>query len=194
MPVTIARLGLLYCRKDMAVGQRRGGDSAGIESSLNLADLSCLPLTPVMGSGRALLQPQEVEDAALRLAFLALSNPSKRPPGVCEPDWSTSRQEGGGAEEERPPVCRVDSPLLRVYDAVGPETLPMVQILQRFARYQGNSVGRRRRHDFGKDLEKMDHKPLLVTVVLRAHVFFVASNEIFTCCCCCCFWVTMLSK
>mmetsp|Transcript_53173 Transcript_53173/g.106640 ORF Transcript_53173/g.106640 Transcript_53173/m.106640 type:complete len:583 (+) Transcript_53173:170-1918(+) len=139
MPVTIARLGLLYCRKDMAVGQRRGGDSAGIESSLNLADLSCLPLTPVMGSGRALLQPQEVEDAALRLAFLALSNPSKRPPGVCEPDWSTSRQEGGGAEEERPPVCRVDSPLLRVYDAVGPETLPMVQILQRFARYQGNS-------------------------------------------------------
>ena len=70
LPVTIATLGLLYCKTDGLVGQAGSG--------LNLIDLSLLPLTPILGSGMAPLQPQEVSDAAERLAFLALTDPQLR--------------------------------------------------------------------------------------------------------------------
>jgi hypothetical protein len=51
MPVTIACVGLLYCKADISVGQGHGGNK------LNMIDLSVLPLTPIMGSGRAPIQP-----------------------------------------------------------------------------------------------------------------------------------------
>ena len=68
--VTIATLGLWYCKSDGLVGPARSG--------LNLIDLSLLPVTPILGSGTAPLQPQEVTDAAERLAFLALTDPQLR--------------------------------------------------------------------------------------------------------------------
>jgi hypothetical protein len=71
LPVSIASLGLLYCKNDGVVGQ----DGSG----LNLIDMALLPLTPIVGSGTAPLQPQEVMDAAERLAFLAFSDPAMRP-------------------------------------------------------------------------------------------------------------------
>lgn len=40
--VTIAVLGLLYCKEDGLIGQRAGSDV------INLIDLSLLPLTPIM--------------------------------------------------------------------------------------------------------------------------------------------------
>jgi hypothetical protein len=72
LPVTVACLGLLYCKTDGIVGQdeRKG---------LNLIDLSLLPLTPILGDGTAPLQPQEVSDASDRLVYLALTDPLKRP-------------------------------------------------------------------------------------------------------------------
>ena len=48
LPVSIASLGLLYCKNDAVVGQ--GG------SGLNLIDMALLPLTPIVGNGTAPLQ------------------------------------------------------------------------------------------------------------------------------------------
>ena len=45
LPVSIACLGLLYCKTDGLIGQTRDK-----EASLNLIDLSLLPLTPIMVS------------------------------------------------------------------------------------------------------------------------------------------------
>lgn len=46
LPVTIASLGLLYDKRDGLIGQRRSVGNN--EASLNLIDLSLLPLTPIM--------------------------------------------------------------------------------------------------------------------------------------------------
>lgn len=43
LPVSIPCLGLLYDKQDGLIGQTRGNDA-----SLNLIDLSLLPLTPIM--------------------------------------------------------------------------------------------------------------------------------------------------
>lgn len=43
LPVSIPCLGLLYDKKDGLIGQTRDNDA-----SLNLIDLSLLPLTPIM--------------------------------------------------------------------------------------------------------------------------------------------------
>ena len=43
LPVSVACLGLLYQKSDGMIGQQRGG-----KASLNLIDLSLLPLTPIM--------------------------------------------------------------------------------------------------------------------------------------------------
>ena len=48
LPVSIASLGLLYCKNDGVVGQ----DGKG----LNLIDIAMLPLTPIVGNGTAPLQ------------------------------------------------------------------------------------------------------------------------------------------
>lgn len=47
LPVTIASLGLLYDKSDGLIGQVRGNKN---EATLNLIDLSLLPLTPIMVS------------------------------------------------------------------------------------------------------------------------------------------------
>ena len=115
MPVSIASLSLLYSKEDGGtVGQdqkesRRLLTRKGKPVKLNLIDLSLLPLTPIMGSGQAPLQPQEVSDAAKRLAYLALSNPAHRPL------QTTHTREIADLQR--------NNPNLRVYDAVGPENI-----------------------------------------------------------------------
>jgi len=47
LPVSVACLGLLYQKSDGMIGQQRGG-----KASLNLIDLSLLPLTPIMVNTR----------------------------------------------------------------------------------------------------------------------------------------------
>jgi hypothetical protein len=47
LPTTIAALGLLYDKTDGLIGQLRTKSN---EASLNLIDLSLLPLTPIMVS------------------------------------------------------------------------------------------------------------------------------------------------
>ena len=74
LPVSIACLGLLYCKWNGSVGQENTEDN-----KINLIDLALLPLCPIVGSGSAPLQPQEVTDAAERIAFLALCDPATRP-------------------------------------------------------------------------------------------------------------------
>lgn len=129
IPVTIASLGLLYCRDDITVGQDRA--SPGMNTArekgvkLNLIDLSLLPLTPIMGSGEAPLQPMEVSDASKRIAYLACSDPSTRP-----------KQEKKSSSIKK---LHDLHPRLRYYDAVGPETISIVELLRRFAKYQGKS-------------------------------------------------------
>eukprot|EP01041_Mallomonas_annulata_P011395 gene11395-23843_t len=111
LPVTIACLGLLYCKNDGVVGQD------GLQ--LNLVDLALLPLTPILGNGKAPVQPQEVMDAAQRIAFLAFSNPAQRPAGRVLKSFAAT-------------------PTARFYDAVGPEVLTLLEVLQKFAKYNGN--------------------------------------------------------
>ena len=130
MPVTIACLGLLYCKADVVVGQQHG------RGKMNLIDLSVLPLTPIMGSGRAPLQPQEVEDAAIRIAYLALCDPAADRPQSSTIASSTRLQ---GLARRAVAEGGAESPALRIYDAVGPETMSIIDLLQRFARYQGNA-------------------------------------------------------
>lgn len=122
MPVTIACLGLIYCKRDAVVGQGLN------DQYLNMTDLPLLPLTPIMGSGLAPLQPQEVGDAAIRLAFLALSDPAERPSDSLSCSLSSL---------QTTPLCG-GGELLRVYDAVGPEVISMHDLLERFARFQGS--------------------------------------------------------
>jgi nucleoside-diphosphate-sugar epimerase len=129
IPVTIASLGLLYCKDDITVGQDRVGPDMNTAREkgvkLNLIDLSLLPLTPIMGSGKAPLQPMEVSDASKRIAFLATCDPSVRP-----------RQDKKSSTIEK---LHALHPGLRYYDAVGPETISILELLRRFAKYQGKN-------------------------------------------------------
>jgi hypothetical protein len=73
------------------------------------------------------LQPQEVWDAASRLAFLALNEAKHRPRQIID------------ATKDR--VAKIIPSLndsFRYYDAVGPETMSMKDMLGHFARLQGN--------------------------------------------------------
>jgi hypothetical protein len=80
------------------------------------------------GDGSAPLQPQEVSDAAERIAFLALTDPNDRPVQPCRMDKVHN------ASQKLP-----HSPLARHYDAVGPENISMVEMLKRFSEYQGKA-------------------------------------------------------
>jgi len=122
MPVSIACLGLLYSKEDGLIGQARG-----IEGHLNLIDLALLPLTPIMGDGSAPLQPQEVRDASTRIAFLALTETKQRPRQTRNP----KDRHGGSA-------CAY-SETFRIYDAVGPETMSITEMLKTFAKGQGKT-------------------------------------------------------
>jgi nucleoside-diphosphate-sugar epimerase len=125
LPVTIASLGLLYCKTDGIVGQTRKS------GNINLIDLSLLPLTPVLGDGSAPLQPQEIDDAAVRIAYLALCEVASRPIQVamkCSEDVCFIPISFRGLPQS-----------FRLYDAVGPETMTMLDLLRKFAVIQGNT-------------------------------------------------------
>ena len=126
LPTTIACLGLLYCKSDGIVGQSR---STG---KINLIDLALLPLTPILGDGSAPLQPQEIRDAAERLAFLALTETSERRPSSYR---SHIKYDHTPDEQSKlfPPVKTT-----RFYDAVGPDTISILKMQEKFAKYLGN--------------------------------------------------------
>ena len=120
IPVSICCLGLLYCRTEKLIGQREG--------TLNLTDLSLLPLTPIMGSGLAPLQPQDVGDAAQRISYLALSDAEDR-----------SSQSEIRSSTRLNNLAKSQPGTLRIFDAVGPEELTMLELLHRFSRFQGKA-------------------------------------------------------
>ena len=125
LPVTVLTIGMLFCKDQLIVGQR--GDS------LNLVDLATLPLTPVMGDGSAPLQPLDITDAAERIAYLGLSEPADRP---------IQRTVSSCSADRRRDLLRAVPDhrryTLRVYDAVGPDQMQMIQIMERFAELNGN--------------------------------------------------------
>ena len=124
LPVTVCALGMLYDKDQGIVGQR--GDL------LNMIDLTLLPLTPIMGDGSAPLQPLEVKDAANRLAYLALTEVSELPAQSLggegfDPIWNRESYQRILSENEKRQFT------LRMYDAVGPETLSMLDLNKKFA-------------------------------------------------------------
>jgi hypothetical protein len=132
IPVTICLFSLLYSKRDGLVGQ--------LGSDLNLADLCRLPLTPIMGSGLAPMQPHEVSDAAKRIAYLALTDPALRP-----------LQES--TKDSILPSHKSNS--LRVYDAVGPETMTMMEMLKLLRYYQNPDKTFRPVHIDYRNMERM---------------------------------------
>lgn len=124
LPVTVCALGMLYDKDQGIVGQR--GDL------LNMIDLTLLPLTPIMGDGSAPLQPLEVSDAANRLAFLALTEVGELPVQSLggdgnDPIWTRESWSRILAENETRHFT------LRMYDAVGPDTMSMLDLNKKFA-------------------------------------------------------------
>jgi hypothetical protein len=73
------------------------------------------------------LQPQEVLDAAVRLAYLALTNPKDRPRQFRDPKTDRFARS----------ICAF-SEGFRYYDAVGPQTISIQGMLEKFAKAQGN--------------------------------------------------------
>jgi hypothetical protein len=92
-------------------------------------------LIVVQGDGSAPLQPQEVTDASDRLAFLALTNPNLRP----VQDITPSPNNNNNHRADRQALMKYSSSdAFRYYDAVGPETMSILEMLRIFARAQGN--------------------------------------------------------
>lgn len=119
LPVTVVTLGLLYCKTDKVMGQ----------ALLNVMDLALLPYSPVIGNGTAPLQPLELNDAAERLAFLALTEPKDRPiqcPSACALPSVRKHKISEGRREQ-----------IRIYDAVGPEKLTLTELMRKFAEHNG---------------------------------------------------------
>lgn len=122
LPVTIVTLGLLYCKYDKVAGQSA--------HAVNMTDLALLPFTPIMGNGKAPLQPLELNDAAERLAFLALTEAEDRPmlTSPClTPEFRKHKISDDRMEK------------IRVYDGVGPEIMTITQLLEKFARHNGTT-------------------------------------------------------
>ena len=69
------------------------------------------------------MQPQEIMDAAERLSFLAFTDPASRP----------LQKESNGRRKE----SKLRSFTFRHYDAVGPETMNILELLEKFAYYRG---------------------------------------------------------
>lgn len=70
------------------------------------------------------MQPQEIKDASIRFAYLALTDPSLRPNQPFSHRISKSK------------CASLDH--YRYYDAVGPETISILEMLKIFAEAQGN--------------------------------------------------------
>eukprot|EP01035_Chromulina_nebulosa_P007179 gene7179-9694_t len=138
MAVTVACLGLLYSKADGNIGQEHS-----LSGGINLIDLTLLPLTPIMGDGSAPLQPQEVEDAAQRIAFLALSEPADRPLQntphckISSKNKVVRDDESLQHYEQHGDASRTSS-TYRFYDAVGSETMSILEMLSNFAKFHGN--------------------------------------------------------
>eukprot|EP00239_Pterosperma_sp_CCMP1384_P001984 CAMPEP_0197852368 /NCGR_PEP_ID=MMETSP1438-20131217/20399_1 /TAXON_ID=1461541 /ORGANISM="Pterosperma sp., Strain CCMP1384" /LENGTH=519 /DNA_ID=CAMNT_0043466383 /DNA_START=259 /DNA_END=1815 /DNA_ORIENTATION=+ len=139
LPVTILTMGLIYCKDHKVVGQR--------SDKLNMVDLALLPVTPIMGNGGAPLQPLEVQDAAERVAFLALSEPSHRPLQSNDSSWAASHwiQKASIGKEPTamprlPKISAQRSFTLRMYDAVGPETMSIMELLDSVAKIHGKHL------------------------------------------------------
>ena len=84
------------------------------------------------------MQPQEVTDVAHRLAYLALTDPHLRPIQSINSSSSIAT-----TYMQQKHINNSSSTLsipntFRYYDAVGPETISMVHMLQKFAEYQGS--------------------------------------------------------
>lgn len=127
--VSIVRLGLLYCKENSSLGQDG--------NKLNLVDLAKLPLTPILGNGLAPLQPMERADAAERIAFLATCDPTERPLDL-QPKHTSNYP---GARKDRPQTTEESmKERVRIYDAVGPETLTFKELLQMLAGYHGRTL------------------------------------------------------
>lgn len=148
LPVTIACLGLLYCKTDGIVGQSR------TTGKINLIDLALLPLTPILGDGSAPLQPQEVRDAAERIAFLSLIETNERPNSSHR---SHIKYDHAPDEQSKifPPVSTT-----RFYDAVGPETISILDMQRKFANYLGNKTFRPVHIDYRNMEELLNIKSL----------------------------------
>lgn len=69
------------------------------------------------------MQPQEIMDAAERIAYLAFTDPASRP----------MQKELNGRRKE----SKLRSFTFRHYDAVGPETMNILELLEKFAYYRG---------------------------------------------------------
>lgn len=82
----------------------------------------------LQGDGSAPLQPQEVVDASIRIAYLALTEPRDRPRQFRDPKTDRFAKS----------ICAF-SDSFRYYDAVGPETMSILNMLEKFARAQGNT-------------------------------------------------------
>lgn len=80
------------------------------------------------------MQPQEVTDASDRLAFLALTDPSQRPKQQAE----STNGSHGGRNDRLALIKRCNPDTFRYYDAVGPQTMSMLDMLRKFAALQGN--------------------------------------------------------
>ena len=170
LPVSVMTLGLLYCKNSGVVGQK--GDT------LNMVDLALLPITPIMGNGRAPLQPLEVDDAAARIAYLALTEPTARP--VQATSFATVASKRTSADDRRDAApfaaaandvqtkgATFSSPSVpgwyekkceqrhdwarpkidpgrqytwRAYDAVGPETMTLLELMKTFAMLNGRTL------------------------------------------------------
>jgi len=96
-----------------------------------MVDLTLLPITPIMGSGRAPLQPLEVGDAAQRIAYLSLTEPTQRP---------VQPLDVGGNEWARPKLSSGRAYTWRAYDAVGPEKMSMLELMENFAKLNGRKL------------------------------------------------------
>lgn len=127
MPSSIILLGLVYSQADRAVGQ-------GFNKGLNMIDLSLLPLTPILGSGSAAMQPIEVADVSYRITYLAMGDPASRP---VQNEVSSERHK---LKTLTSFVSKnSEQSIVRVYDAVGPEEIDIENLFKRFARYQGKN-------------------------------------------------------
>jgi hypothetical protein len=89
-------------------------------------------------------QPLDVSDAAQRLAFLALSEPASRPL-QAEYDQPTAASSStlvasSNAAAALSSASASSGPRMRTYDAVGPETMTLLDMLKFFARLNGNTL------------------------------------------------------
>lgn len=85
------------------------------------------------GNGLAPLQPQEVTDASSRIAFLALTDTKDRPVQFSN---GTSHRNRINMLSNKAGITPPESFIY--YDAVGPETMTILDMLRIFAKAQGN--------------------------------------------------------